>query len=250
MKNFWSFLGSLVQDLFVILTRPTPPLAPVVTPATPSSPAKPDVLATLTQLILSQTESLGPMPGTGGVIHTVSATTAATIASLIVEDAQLFGIKVSLVASLIRGESDFDPAAIDPNDQDAKPGETAAQAVAHTDFGIEQEDGATAIGDPQFAGFSLSAIEAKLLDPVYGVRYVVQTLADNINFAQAAFVADPSLAKKVPNGDPTVLACEAYNAGQTGALHIAHTAGAVASAWAYGLGVVTRAATWSPLLDV
>lgn len=194
----------------------------------------------LVSLILSRSIALGPMFRTGGVIHKVSPAGAAAIAALMREYAREFGIPLSLAWSVADGESRSDQGAIDPNQFLAKPGETPQQTFEHTDFGIEQEDGSTAEGDPQFRGLTLAQMIAKLLDPAYGVRYICSTTAFNMAWAAKAFTADPSLKSKVPNADPNVLGAQAYNLGRNGALKLANTLGLNGN-WNYGLGVVSRA---------
>jgi hypothetical protein len=181
------------------------------------------------------------MQHTGGVIHALSAIQAAHIASLLRAHAANAGLRLSIAWSAADGESRCDPAAIDPNDFLAKPGETPQEAFEHTDFGLEQEDGSTAEGDPSFAGLDLLAMRLKLLDPEYGAQFICETTARNLKWAARCFADDPSLKEKVPNGDPDVLGAQAYNLGQNGALHLAHTHG-LKGDWSYGLGVVQRAA--------
>jgi hypothetical protein len=241
-SNLLAFLAGLPSTIATFLTRPAPPLPPV----SPTAPI--DVHANLVKLILSRTESLGPMPTTGGVLHEVSAAQADNIATLIIAASKSSGVRVSLIQSLIDGESKDDPNAEDPNDQLDTPGETAEQKAQHEDLGIEQEDVSTAEGNPSFKGLTLAQLEAKLMDPAYGVSFVAATLAENIQWAKAAFVADPQLVNEVPNGDPEVMGCHAYNSGQRGAIDIARNDG-LKGPWSYGLGVVERAAGWAALLD-
>lgn len=200
----------------------------------------------LVAVILANTIAIGPMLRTGGIIHKISADTAILVAGFVRKYSRWCGLKVSLVAALLDGESRFDPKADDPNNQDAKPGETADQAAQHADLGIEQEDISTAEGDPAFKGQTLAQIEAKLLDPDYGVHYVCSTLEDHLAWAARAFVDDVTLRDKVPNGDPNVLGVQAYNSGKNGALKMAHTAG-VAGNWSYGTSIVNRARSWAYL---
>lgn len=233
-----SFVGGLAGLLAFIISEIAAALQSMAPKAASADP--------LVALILSENHALGPMPVTGGQTFSVSPATATLVAALIRKYAKAFGVPISLVTSLIRGESDFSPAAIDPNDQLDTPGETAAQKAEHADLGIEQEDVSTAEGDASFKGMTLAQIEAKLVDPDYGVRYVCATLAGNLTWARAQFAADSSLETKVPNGDPDVLACQAYNSGPTGALHLAHTSGLTGN-WSYGLGVLSRAAAMRTL---
>ena len=248
------FVKSLFQSLFIILTRPHPPLpspATAIGSATTSAPmptVQIDKTAVLAQLIESRTIAIGPLPNTGGVIHEVTKEQAPTLAAIIITSAAKHQVRLSLLQSLLDGESRDDASALNPNHQDAKKGETPDEALEHEDVGIEQEDVSTAKGDPAFAKLTNAQIVEKLLDPEYGVDFAASTLASNIQRAHAAFAAQPTLATQVPNGDPDVLGAEAYNTGFAGALAIAHRDGAAGN-WRYGLGVVSKAAGWAALLD-
>jgi hypothetical protein len=239
-----TFIKSLFQSLLIILTRPHPPL-PIV--ATPTKPA-PDKITVLAQLIESRTIAIGPLPTTGGVIHQVTKSQAVALAGIIVKSAAQNRVRLSQLQSLLDGESRDDAKAINPNRQDAKPGETAAQALDHEDVGIEQEDVTTAKGDPQFAKLTDSQIIDKLLDPLYGVDFAASILRNNLERARKDFAANPALAKLVPNGDPDILGFEAYNTGYEGAMAIALRDG-VKGNWKYGVGAVDRANGWAALLD-
>ena len=97
-----------------------------------------------------------------------------------------------------------------------------------------------------FAGMTDEQIDQKLLDPQIGIELCAQIIASNLAFAKAAFLADPSLAAKVPKGDSRVLGAQAYNSGPRGAVGLARSGAALT----YGIGVVSRADEWAPLVDV
>lgn len=206
-----------------------------------SSPADP-----LVALILSENHAAGPFLTTGGVIHRDTPEEAVQVAKFLREYAPAFNVRLSLTASVARGEGDFDPSAIDPNNQDAKPGETPEEALLHEDVGEEQEDVSTAEGDPAFKGLTLEQIIRELMNPDYGAKFICSVTAANIEWARQQFAADPSLLSIVPFGDPEVLGVQAYNLGKNGALKYARAGG---GDWKYALSMLTRAKGWAWLDD-
>ena len=128
MSQVFAFLANLGSTILTFLLRQPAPTA--TSPGTPQTRA--------VQLILSVTESIGPMLGTGGVIHAVSAATAPTLVTYIFASASKNRIAVSMLMSTLRGESDFDPNALDPNDENVVPGETADQLLQNDDVGEAQ----------------------------------------------------------------------------------------------------------------
>ncbi len=220
-----SFLVSLLRTLLVWLDRQITSLQPAADP--------------LAALILRENVPFGPSPVTGGHAGAITAATAATLASFMRCSATKYGVDVAAVASIARGEGDNDPNAIDPNNQDAKPGETPTQALEHEDVGIEQEDVRTAEGDPQFAGKTPQQIVPILADPAYGIDFIAKTHAANLAWARGEFKSAAMLPTSVPNGDVRILAYQAYNSGQSGALAIAIKNGRAGN-WAYGLSMAPR----------
>ena len=143
--NFGAILAWLVKLLIAKLQQPAAPTEPVTVPApiapapvptkpvapapsVPAAPAAPAPKSPVTsapvvsnqatgeKLVLSQTMNDGPMPGTGGQIHKLSAPQAATVVALILANCVKYPkLGIALMFAWIRAESDFDPAAIDPN---------------------------------------------------------------------------------------------------------------------------------------
>ncbi len=242
MAQILSEIEDVLKIVATFLERPPSP-APL---ALGAASARPDVMQSqLVAIMLSQTMFLRTR--SGGVIHKIDAATAHDEAGDMIDAAHAHGISVCDLAALIRGEADFDARAWNPNNQDAKPPETLAEAFAHADIGIGQLDGATLEGMPEFEGATPDEIEAKAFDPKWALGIVATTIAGNLAWARAQFIADSSLVGKVPSGDPRVLGFTAYNAGRTGALHIAHSLGR-AGGWSYGSGVVARSVAYARLL--
>lgn len=242
MVQIVSEIEDVLKIVATFLERPPSP-APLALGTTLADPSL--MQSQLVAIMLSQTMFLRTR--SGGVIHKIDAATARGEAGAMIDAAHAHGISVCDLAALLRGEADFDNRAFNPNNQDAKPGETLAEAFAHADIGIGQLDGATLEGMPEFRGATPDAIEAKAFDPKWALGIVAATIAGNLAWARAQFVADSSLAGKVPSGDSRVLGLTAYNAGRTDALHIAHTLGR-AGGWSYGSGVVARSVAYARLL--
>jgi len=242
MAQILSEIEDVLKIVATFLERPPSP-----TPlALGAASARPDVMQSqLVAIMLSQTMFLRTR--SGGVIHKIDAATAHDEAGDMIDAAHAHGISVCDLAALTRSESCWDARAWNPNNQDAKPPETLAEAFAHADIGIGQLDGATLEGMPEFEGATPDEIEAKAFDPKWALGIVATTIAGNLAWARAQFIADSSLAGKVPSGDPRVLGFTAYNAGRTGALHIAHSLGR-AGGWSYGSGVVARSVAYARLL--
>jgi len=242
MAQILSEIEDVLKIVATFLERPPGP-APLALGTTLADPSL--MQSQLVAIMLSQTMFLRTR--SGGVIHKIDAATARGEAGAMISAAHAHAISVCDLASLISNESRYDPRAFNPNLQDAKPGETLAQAFAHADIGIGQLDGATLEGMPEFEGATPDEIEAKAFDPKWALGIVATTIASNLAWARAQFVADLSLVGKVPSGDSRVLGFTAYNAGRTGALHIAHSLGR-AGGWSYGSGVVARSVAYARLL--
>ncbi len=235
MNEILALLASLPATIAAWLSRAPAPTKPLADPA-----------ATLVAYLESQSISIGPMLRTGGVIHALTPSTATADAAAILKYAAQYALKVSLVTSYVEQESRGDVRAIDPNDQDAKPGETPAQAFAHADLGIAQLDGATLEAMPEFEGATIPAIEAKAYDSDWAINQLCRIVAANQRELIADFVADPSLVKAIPNGDVRIAYANAYNAGVRGTTLTLRSA---TPNLAYGQQVVARADKLAPLLD-
>jgi len=243
--SFFRFLASLVRSAVVLFCRPAAPSAPVATPAVPGEPSKPSVALTLERIILSETESIGPMPRTGGVIHAVDAAEAKIVAAALIDAAHAHGLAVSLLAGYARTESDFDPHADDPNWQDRQPNETAADAFRHDDVGEAQIDGAGLLLMPEFRGKTILQIRAAADDPAWAFEHMAQIIISDREQLDVAFLADPSLVAKIPNGDKRIAYANSYNAGVHGTINALRSA---TPKLAYGSKVVARADGWASLL--
>jgi hypothetical protein len=201
----------------------------------------------LVRLVLSSNFAIGPMPVTGGTIPAIDAPTAALVSLLLRAGAKKRGADLALLAAWACQESRFAPTAFNPNHQDAKPGETAAEAFGHADIGFAQFDGSTLLGMPQFAGKSIDEIKATAEDPNWSVPTFCDYTADLLAWGRAACGGDASLLAGC-GGDPRRLSIEAYNVGRTGAKSIAQSGAYDASRWAYANAILARAAAYDPLL--
>ena|GEM_PF-4443117 len=252
MSSFFTFIGSLLRSLWLRLTAPAPP--PVVAPA-PSRPlTSQQAQANLASIALSSSVDLGPMPTTGGIIHAIDAAIADEIAALAVRYASQYGIKLSILASYLYQESRFDPNAVNPNKQLAKPGESELDAFRHTDSGLGQLDGETLLGMPELQGQSLAEIEATAYNPDWALNTMCSIIAANATQIAAAVQADAALQKAVfdyAGNDLRVVQANAYNEGDEGTLDALRAATASGPAnLAYGKEVVERADKWAAVLDV
>jgi hypothetical protein len=206
-----------------IVTAYNAVIAPVLTAAAKTAPDP------LLAYIEAQNYAIGPMPGTGGIIHRIAPAVATQVVADIRKGAG-GDLTAALATAWIQCESRFDPQAIDPNDQDATPGETPAQAAQHADIGIGQFDMSTLEAMPEFVGQSVAAIEAKAEDPDWGVAAFCTFASGLLAAAKASCKADPTILNLVPDRDYRVVGIQAYNSGPTGALAMARSGGGFAYA--------------------
>jgi hypothetical protein len=218
-------------------------------------PPAPHVGSTLEQVIMSQARNYGPSPRTGGQLHEVTLEQATVLANLIRKYAPAskpdsFATEEEWEACIIAGlagESCCDPNAINPNWQDAVPGETPAQAFGHMDIGEAQFDGSTLTpNDEIFAdlkGLSQDEIKAKALDPDWATAHYITFVARLFSTTKAEVVQEPSILHYVPEGDIRVLTYEAYNAGVRGSKLIAEGKG-LQGDWSYGQNWNNRTASY------
>lgn len=172
----------------------------------------------LTALIIQENAPFGPSPKTGGKINKISAATAQQVAQLLIAACTAETFSVPLAAAWIRGESRFDPNALNPNLQDAKhPNETPEEVFHHTDVGIGQIDGNSLAG--LLPGLTWEQQRDKALDPTWAVPMAVKLMVGLFEWAkeQDAFLHRVGIS---PNYglDYLLLCCEAYNVGKSGAL--------------------------------
>lgn len=200
--------------------------------------------ASIVELIMSRTCNYGPSPRTGGVIHKIDQATAEAVADeILAAHAQYPTVPVALIVAGLDQEGRFDPNASNPNWQDkVNNPETELEAFEHEDVGIAQIDGSTLIGYPELHGKSIAEMRAWAFDIKNAIPKFVSIYADNIKHANDFFTSPLSSYKQqakiyVPNGNPLVLAIEAYNAGWTGAANLVKQAKGDEQSWKYGLGI-------------
>ena len=240
LASIFQTVESAIAAFFESILHPPQPVTPI------------NVEQNLVDIIESRSISIGPMLGTGGVVHAVSAAQAKVLAPEIIAGAKAASLRLSLLQALLDGESRDDASAFNPNHQDDTPGETADEKLDHEDAGVEQEDVSTAKDDPAFAGLTDEQIIVKLLDPVYGIGFAARTLARNIAFMRSTFAIDPTLIAAVktvaPGFDPAEVAgANAYNAGPNGTINTLRSA---KPNLAYGIAVLTKAKGWASELDL
>jgi len=183
----------------------------------------------LQKIILANNKAFGPSPITGGIIHRISAPTALIVATVIDANAPIITAvlgcshneAVALLAAGIKGESRFDPRAINPNKNKARPNETPAAAFGRHDLGLCQFSARVVSMDADNAGLSPAQIQAECENPAYAVPRFARAVAKLLIDAHAAVATDPTLLEGVPNRDPRILAFTGYNAGETGAKTLA-----------------------------
>lgn len=200
----------------------------------------------LVDLIASNNTPMGPLGRTGGVIHQNPPAMNATIAALLRSEVPKWPmLTIALVVAWLVEESRCDPLAWNPNNQVAKPGETAAAAFLHADVGLAQFDGATLALMPEFRGMAWQDILAKANDPTWAVpafcAYANSLIADAI----ARCEADDTLLDGIPARDPRALGVEGYNVGRTGAWLLARKK---TGSWKYATDILGRADTFAKTL--
>ena len=206
-----------------------------------TSPPLPSPGSTLADIIMSETRDYGPSPITGGHLSKIDRSTAELIASLILDECSSADEDPAFIAAGICGESAFDPKAIDPNNQDAKPNETPHDKFLHTDFGIGQFDGYILAAEPSLKSLTDEQIQAKAEDITWAIPHFVTLVSQNRKDVMAAIKQDPSILNKVPNKDPEVLIAQAYNSGLRGALE--------SVTFPYGQRWVNRAYQYKQILN-
>jgi hypothetical protein len=219
------------------------------------TPTKPqtDNLTTLIAWMNANEIDLGPMPGTGGVIHKDTTAMTLQIAQYILKLAKSYNLgfdtyadRIAIMVAWIRSESDFDPKAQDPNDQSLAKNATALQIIQNSDLGIAQFSYRTLIALPDFKGMSPDQIVTQAEDPEWATNEMFDWCNDLMMNAKAAFLADPNLADQVPNGDFRILGIQAYNSGLNGAISMARDSGLKGN-WAYALSVLAKFNKLEPL---
>jgi hypothetical protein len=210
-----------------------------------TAPPLPSPGSTLADIIMSETRDYGPSPVTGGHLKKIDRSTAEIVADLILKEAYKAGESAAFIAAGICGESCFDPTAIDPNNQDGKPGETDHQKFLHTDFGIGQFDGNILVAEPELKGLSDADIQAKAEDITWAIPHFCAIVAGNRKAVMYAVEKAPDLLDNIPNRDPEIIIAQAYNSGLSGALYQAKNNGK----FTYGIKWVQKAAEYHQILN-
>ena len=168
-------------------------------------------------IIMSESISIPPMPGTGGVIHPVLPADATYIATNVVARNVTIN-NIVLKLAWIKNESRFDHLAFNPNDQLNVAGQTADQELQHADIGLAQFDMATLKGDyaGQFANMTDAEIETTAFELDWAYTSFEEYTNALLGWALTAFDA----ATITINGNDypfqTMCALEAYNKGREG----------------------------------
>ena len=234
-----SWIWSMVLTLLTAAKSSVPPVMPAPTVTTTPSgvtvTTPPTMQAKLVALIDQVNGAEGPFPVTGGQIFANTPAQTQQVASLIIEYAnEAEGLTVPLFAAWIAGESKFS-AAINPNNDKAKLGETPAEAFRHTDWGVAQFSGAGLAAWPDLSGLTWEGQRDSALDFSWAIPAMSEVILGLIAWAkeqQATAGSDPAWGL-----DPIVLAGCAYNSGRTGALKLTD--------FSYGKNLVARAATYA-----
>jgi len=209
LRQFFANLPKWIASIITILQNAAKDQAAT---AAVSAGAKP---LSVLDLLKQERGSFGPSPRTGGVAHRLTDADAATVAELI-EQYALAPLDPAMMCAWFRGESYFDPGAINPNNQDAKPGETPEEAFLHTDLGIGQFDGKELLG--MLPGLSWQDAESKAFDPFWAIPQFARMATGLLTWAEDVDNHLRVAGVTPPYGIAQVLAFEAYNAGRTGAL--------------------------------
>jgi hypothetical protein len=182
-----------------------------------AAPSGPPSEAALTALIIKSNYPMPAIPppfGTGGHIAKITPEVAAQMAHLILSEAARVKRDPIVIAAWIAGESRFDPRAENPNLKHSFPGETPQGLFEHTDIGIGQISGRWLYGMDGMAGLTWHEQYEKALDPEWSVPHVVTKMDKLLTWAVEIAPKYPAFAK-----NPELLAYQAYNSGQTGALN-------------------------------
>lgn len=228
---FFRKVGDTVGDLVRDLISGAESIAPLKGPLT------------LEQLIKQQNYAFSN-PATGAVISKIEEPTITFIANLIRKSAKPPVAPVALVAAWIKGESLFDPRAVNPNNNKAHPaGDTPYQAFLRTDYGIAQVDGRYMSGHRGMAGILWSEQVKKAYDPEWAVPDLVETIIALMQWAEDITEHDASLLKAV-GGDHRIIGANAYNHGEAGTMLMIQRGQALA----YGQALIARADLYAKVL--
>jgi hypothetical protein len=151
----------------------------------------------------------------GSQIGVIDAQEATLIAGCIQAMAGTYPLAtVAILAAWIAGESLFDPRAINPNNQEAKPGESAQDIFFRTDYGLVQVDGRYMSSHNQMQGLTQEQMLEKVYDPAWAVEDLAITATKLLTWSRTLTpkACGPYL--------PLVVGFNAYNKGQEGTLKL------------------------------
>jgi hypothetical protein len=210
-------------------------------------------LETLIEIMKAQEMNEGPMPGTGGVIHVDTDAVTRQIAALIIKYAQKYTLglptlreRIALMTAWIRAESDYDPGAVDPNEENWSKNPTADELLDNLDLGLAQFSWRTLVAMACFKGMTVAAIKEKATDPEWSVEAMFAFCDDLLRQARVALLADSTLLQKVPNGDWVYVGVQSYNTGPSGTISMMRAKGILGN-WRYARAVLARRDAWLPL---
>ena len=206
--------------------------------------------ATAYEIIMSESRSIPPMPGTGGVIHPVDTDDATYIATQVVANNATTNLIV-LKLAWIKNESRFDKNALDPNLELDKPGQTQDEKEQHWDIGLAQFTLATLKSDfaEQFAGKTDDEIMATAYDLEWALNAFENYTNDLLTWSKEFLPISLNVgANEYPL--QTLCAVEAYNKGRTGVSALAAQINSMTYStfyttnFAYAIGVLDDAALY------
>jgi len=196
-----------------------------VTDATEIAAAK---TITLYELVQQQRLALGPLASTGGTIHLITDAQAVVVTKALYNaavaiESKLYTIGLTLDTFLpllfawVRGESGFDPACINPNNNLAKPGESAYDTFMHTDWGLAQVNGSILNG--LLPDYPWEQQRDTALDPEWASVRMVATILEDLTWGAQTWhlLTSAWLGKFPPLVTTYTVGAEAYNKGKSGA---------------------------------
>jgi soluble lytic murein transglycosylase-like protein len=167
---------------------------------------------TLEDIITSESLNIGPLPKTGGVIHQLNASQVLQVAALIRAASKKYGVPLAILAGWLCVESRFDPHAVNPNNQNAKPGDDAYAIYKRTDYGIAQVDGRYMSDWFKGMAYTWQQMSERAMDPVWAVDAFGSRAADllkqyqgnNIDAFEAYNVGSAGETEMIKEGEPLV----------------------------------------------
>jgi len=179
------------------------------------------VSISISDLVKKENFAMGPLNYSGGITHKLDDQTAMKVAEGIAAAASSWALPVVLICAYVRGESNFDPDASNPNLELAPDHKwpDAQSEAAHTDYGLCQIN-----GNGSYLG--VDAIKPSL-------DFLCSALIKNITWAV------------VEHDYPVEVGYEAYNKGRSGAEALFKQGGV--HACNYGRIIASRVAEYQTL---